>query len=83
MINRLDNETPRQSIDQQQGLQQQQPEQLAKVRQLQAEEGDQPQDSGIGSSPSLSQAQHDDIQKELDGLTTKNAWLASELALAK
>ncbi|KAI6870782.1 hypothetical protein KC338_g2897 [Hortaea werneckii] len=83
MINRLDNETPRQSIDQQQGLQQQQPEQLPKVRQLQAEEGDQPQDSGIGSSPSLSQAQHDDIQKELDGLKSKNAWLASELALAK
>lgn len=39
-------------------------------------------DSGIGSSPALSQ-QNDELLRELDGARSRNAWYASELALAR
>ena len=52
------------------------------MRQIQKEENEGPQDSGIGSSPALTQ-QHDDLQKELEQVKQKNAWYASELALAR
>lgn len=39
-------------------------------------------DSGLGSSPALSQ-QHENLLKELEALRTKNAWYASELSLAR
>lgn len=72
-MDRID-ETPRQSVDA--------PEQLPKVKELQQEENERLQDSGIGSSPALSQ-QHDDLIRELDQVKQKNAWLSSELALAR
>jgi chromosome segregation ATPase len=53
-------------------------EQLPKVRA--SEDG--PQDSGIGSSPALTQ-QYDDLIRELEQSKQKNAWYASELAMAK
>lgn len=82
MMNRLESETPRQSVDKPA-----EPEQLPKVRQLQQADSEQqqqqqPQDSGIGSSPALSQ-QYDEMAKELDGVKQRSAWLASELALAR
>lgn len=67
--------TPRQSVDQQREV-------LPQVRQIQKEENEGPQDSGIGSSPALTQ-QHDELQRELDQIKQKNAWYASELALAR
>jgi hypothetical protein len=39
-------------------------------------------DSGLGSSPSLSQ-HNDELAKELEAARSRNAWLASELALAR
>ena len=39
-------------------------------------------DSGLGSSPSLSQ-HNDELSKELEAARSRNAWLASELALAR
>ncbi|TLD25701.1 cell polarity protein-like protein [Venturia nashicola] len=39
-------------------------------------------DSGVGSSPALSQ-QNDELMKELDAAKSRNAWYASELALAR
>lgn len=45
-------------------------------------EEDDPQDSGIGSSPALTQ-QHDVMARELESLKKRNAWYASELALAR
>lgn len=41
-----------------------------------------PIDSGVGSSPALSQ-QNDDLLKELEAAKSRNAWYASELALAR
>ncbi|KAL9065895.1 MAG: hypothetical protein Q9157_007322, partial [Trypethelium eluteriae] len=41
-----------------------------------------PVDSGVGSSPALSH-QHDELVKELEAVRNKNAWYASELALAR
>ncbi|KAF2839079.1 hypothetical protein M501DRAFT_1057378 [Patellaria atrata CBS 101060] len=41
-----------------------------------------PVDSGVGSSPALGQ-QHDLLLKELETLRSKNAWYASELAIAR
>jgi DNA repair exonuclease SbcCD ATPase subunit len=67
-------DTPRESVET--------PSQLPKVRELQQEEHEAPQDSGIGSSPALSQ-QYDDLVKELEQAKRKNAWYASELALAR
>lgn len=67
---------------------QQQPQQMSqldKVRELQRQEREtdqRPQDSGIGSSPALSQ-QNDELSKELETTKSRNAWYASELALAK
>ncbi|OQO03087.1 hypothetical protein B0A48_11342 [Cryoendolithus antarcticus] len=69
------NGTPRDSVDQPR-------EMLPKVKQLQPEDHERPQDSGIGSSPALTQ-QHDELIKELDAAKQKNAWFASELALAR
>lgn len=40
-------------------------------------------DSGVGSSPALSTQQSDGLSKELEAAKSKNAWYASELALAK
>lgn len=39
-------------------------------------------DSGIGSSPALSH-QTDELLRELDGARSRNAWYASELAMAR
>lgn len=39
-------------------------------------------DSGLGSSPALSQ-QNDELMKELEAAKSRNAWYASELALAR
>lgn len=39
-------------------------------------------DSGIGSSPALSQ-QNDELLRELEAARSRNAWYASELALAR
>ncbi|KAK8204959.1 cell polarity protein-like protein [Phyllosticta capitalensis] len=39
-------------------------------------------DSGVGSSPAIKQ-QNDEIVKELEAARNRNAWLASELALAR
>ncbi|KAF1983888.1 hypothetical protein K402DRAFT_158382 [Aulographum hederae CBS 113979] len=39
-------------------------------------------DSGIGSSPALSQ-QNDELARELEAVRGKNAWFQSELAIAK
>lgn len=39
-------------------------------------------DSGVGSSPALSQ-QNDELAKELEAARGRNAWLASELSLAR
>ena len=41
-----------------------------------------PVDSGVGSSPALSH-QNDELAKELEAVRNKNAWYASELALAR
>ncbi|KAB8356412.1 hypothetical protein FH972_023995 [Carpinus fangiana] len=41
-----------------------------------------PVDSGVGSSPAVAQ-RNDDLTKELESLRTRNAWYASELALAR
>ena len=66
-------DAPRQSSDA--------PELIPKVRELQREE-EGPQDSGIGSSPALTQ-QYDDLTKDLEQVKQRNAWYASELALAR
>ncbi|KAK8155248.1 hypothetical protein BKA80DRAFT_209100 [Phyllosticta citrichinensis] len=39
-------------------------------------------DSGVGSSPAVKQ-QNDEMAKELEAARSRNAWLASELALAR
>ncbi|QDS68497.1 hypothetical protein FKW77_010864 [Venturia effusa] len=39
-------------------------------------------DSGVGSSPALSQ-QNDELMRELEAAKSRNAWYASELALAR
>ena len=39
-------------------------------------------DSGLGSSPALSQ-QHESLLREVEALRTKNSWYASELSLAR
>ena len=67
-------DTPRQSVDV--------PELMPKVQQLQQDDGEGPQDSGIGSSPAMTQ-QYDELAKELEQVKQKNAWYASELALAR
>lgn len=41
-----------------------------------------PMDSGLGSSPDLSH-QNDELVRELEAAKSRNAWLASELALAR
>lgn len=66
-------ETPRQSID---------TAPLPTVREIRQQDAKPPQDSGVGSSPALTQ-QYDELQKELDKVKQKNAWYASELAIAR
>jgi DNA repair exonuclease SbcCD ATPase subunit len=73
-IDRFD-ETPRQSIDQASMTD-------PKVTALQQQDAQAPQDSGVGSSPALTH-QYDQLQKELDKVKQKNAWYASELAIAR
>ncbi|KAK3070352.1 Negative regulator of mitotic exit [Teratosphaeriaceae sp. CCFEE 6253] len=75
----IDSDTPRQSVMSVDPV----PEQMPKVtRESPQEERETPQDSGIGSSPAMSQ-QYDHLSKELDTIKQKNAWFASELALAR
>lgn len=73
-VDRFD-ETPRQSIDQTTMA-------APQVTALQQKSAEAPQDSGLGSSPALTQ-QYDALQKELDKVKQKNAWYASELAIAR
>ncbi|KAK3700374.1 Negative regulator of mitotic exit [Vermiconidia calcicola] len=56
------------------------PDQMQRAREFRQE--DQPQDSGIGSSPALTH-QYDELAKELEQLKHRNAWYASELAIAR
>ncbi|TKA67578.1 hypothetical protein B0A55_10182 [Friedmanniomyces simplex] len=88
MDNVVDSDTPRQSV---QSSIIDAPEHLPKVTQRQippekeSEEQPQPQpqqDSWYGSSPAMSQ-QFDHLSKELEAVKQKNAWFASELALAR
>lgn len=72
-VDRFD-ETPRQSLDQTTMA-------APQVTALQ-KSAEMPQDSGMGSSPALTQ-QYDELQKELDKVKQKNAWYASELAIAR
>ncbi|KAK4495339.1 hypothetical protein PRZ48_013670 [Zasmidium cellare] len=65
-------ETPRASVDTN--------EPMSKVRKM--SEDDRPQDSGLGSSPALTQ-QYDEMARELEQAKKQNAWYASELALAR
>lgn len=74
-MDHLAEETPRQSVDAS-------AETMPKVRQIKEDENEGPQDSGIGSSPALIQ-QHDEVSRELEQTRQKNAWLSSELALAR
>lgn len=69
-------ETPRESMDMQ--------EPMPAVRRMRSESETEapPVDSGLGSSPALSQ-QNDELMKELEAEKSKNAWFASELALAR
>ncbi|KAK8202245.1 Negative regulator of mitotic exit [Zalaria obscura] len=53
-----------------------------RIESRQDRERELPVDSGLGSSPALSQ-QNDEISKELEAERQKNAWYASELALAR
>ena len=69
--NRFD-ETPRPSVDS---------EPLSRVRKI-SEEHERPQDSGLGSSPALT-SQYEEMVRELEQANHKNAWYASELALAR
>ncbi|GAB7359589.1 hypothetical protein MBLNU230_g6774t1 [Neophaeotheca triangularis] len=76
-------ESPRESEDAQPSQQQtQQPDRVRELQQSDRDEDLGPQDSGIGSSPALSQ-QNDELSKELESTKSRNAWYASELALAK
>ncbi|KAF2265300.1 hypothetical protein CC78DRAFT_553042 [Lojkania enalia] len=61
--------TPRRSIETQQ-------------RALSREAEQRPIDSGVGASPALSQ-QNDELLRELEAAKSRNAWYASELALAR
>ncbi|KAF2476311.1 cell polarity protein-like protein [Lindgomyces ingoldianus] len=61
--------TPRRSIEAQQ-------------RVLSREGDHRPVDSGVGASPALSQ-QNDELMRELEAARSRNAWYASELALAR
>ena len=57
-------------------------EPISAVRKMSEETNEGPQDSGIGSSPALTQ-QYDTMARELEQARQRNAWYASELALAK
>ncbi|KAM3422185.1 hypothetical protein BST61_g2554 [Cercospora zeina] len=56
-------------------------EPLSRVRKI-SEEHERPQDSGLGSSPALT-SQYEELARELELVKQKNAWYASELALAR
>ena len=64
----VDHSTPRRSLEAQ--------------RALSREAEHRPVDSGVGSSPALSQ-QNDELLRELEAAKNRNAWYASELALAR
>lgn len=65
----IENGAPRRSMEAQQ-------------RALSREAEHRPIDSGVGSSPALSQ-QNDELMRELEAAKSRNAWYASELALAR
>ncbi|KAF2203139.1 cell polarity protein-like protein [Delitschia confertaspora ATCC 74209] len=65
----IEQEAPRRSIENQQ-------------RALSREAEHRPVDSGVGSSPALNQ-QNDVLLRELEAAKSRNAWYASELALAR
>ncbi|KAK4890989.1 Negative regulator of mitotic exit [Elasticomyces elasticus] len=83
----VDSDTPRQSVQSSVIVE----EELPKVqRQITptTEKVDGPQDSGIGSSPAAVNGGGDarmveELRRELEGVRQKNAWFASELALAR
>ncbi|KAK6407547.1 Negative regulator of mitotic exit [Elasticomyces elasticus] len=89
----VDSDTPRQSVQSSVIVE----EELGKVqRQITPTENkfeggsngaEGPQDSGIGSSPAanigVDGRQVEDLRQELEGVRLKNAWFASELALAR
>ncbi|KJX96641.1 cell polarity protein (Tea1) [Zymoseptoria brevis] len=54
---------------------------VSRVRKI-SEEPERPQDSGLGSSPAFAQ-QNDGLIRELEQVKQRNAWYASELALAR
>ena len=54
----------------------------ASVDDAKGEVADPPVDSGVGSSPALSQ-QNGELMRELEAAKSRNAWYAAELALAK
>ncbi|ORY09193.1 hypothetical protein BCR34DRAFT_375419 [Clohesyomyces aquaticus] len=65
----IESGTPRRSIEAQQ-------------RAISREAEHRPVDSGVGASPALSQ-QNDELLRELEAAKSRNAWYASELALAR
>ncbi|KAK5707087.1 Negative regulator of mitotic exit [Elasticomyces elasticus] len=82
----VDSDTPRQSVQSSVIPE----EELPKVqRQITpTEKSEEPQDSGIGSSPAAVNGGGDgrvveELRRELEGVRQKNAWFASELALAR
>lgn len=65
----VDQSTPRRSIETQQ-------------RSISREADRRPIDSGLGASPAIGQ-QHEELLRDLELVKSKNAWYASELALAR
>ncbi|KAH7405756.1 hypothetical protein DE146DRAFT_690556 [Phaeosphaeria sp. MPI-PUGE-AT-0046c] len=68
-LDSVDQSTPRRSIENQQ-------------RSMSREADRRPIDSGLGASPAIGQ-QHDELLRDLELVKSKNAWYASELALAR
>lgn len=65
-----DHSTPRRSID------------LPQQRSISREAERRPIDSGLGASPAIGQ-QHEELLRDLELVKSRNAWYASELALAR
>lgn len=68
-LDSVDQSTPRRSIETQQ-------------RSISREADRRPIDSGLGASPAIGQ-QHEELLRDLELIKSKNAWYASELALAR
>jgi hypothetical protein len=66
----VDRSTPRRSVD------------LSHQRSLSHEADRRPIDSGLGASPAIGQ-QHEELLRDLELVKSRNAWYASELALAR